>query len=144
MFTSLVNVPSGIDFSELGKDNEFEWNQFHVKGWGLQDFEGHVPVATKNSTMRSVPLTWLLLDSQLTVDLIANPKMLLNIRKVRSEDTIRVHCNIGAKIVDRVGNLHGYGTVWYEPSWMTNILLMSRATKKFWVVFDSEGGNFSR
>ena len=96
-----------------------------------------------NATGRAVPLAWLLLDSQLTVDLIANSKMLLNIRKVRSEDAIRVHCNSGVKVVDRVGDLPGYGTVWYELTGIANILSMSRATKNFWVVFDIEGRNFS-
>ena len=64
-----------------------------------------------NATGGAVPLTWILLDSQLTVDLISNPRILLNIRKVRSEDDIRVHCNSGVKVVDRVGDLPGYGTV---------------------------------
>ena len=41
-----------------------------------------------NATGRAVLLKWLLLDSQSTVDLIANPKMLLNTRKVQSEDAI--------------------------------------------------------
>ena len=65
-----------------------------------------------NATRWAVPLTWILLDRQLTVDLIANPKMLLNIRKVRSEDAIGVHCNSGVKIVGRFGDLSGYGTLW--------------------------------
>ena len=63
-----------------------------------------------NSTGRAVPLTWLLLDSQLTVDLIANTKMLVNIRKVRGKDAIRVHYNRRVKIVYRVSDLSGYGT----------------------------------
>ena len=68
--------------------------------------------------------------------------MLLNIRKVRVKDAIRVHYNSVVKIVDRVGDLPGYRTVWYKPTGIVNILSMSRATKKFWVVFDSEGRNF--
>ena len=99
MFTPSVDVQSGIYFSELGEDDTFTWHQFHVKGWGARDFEGHAPMAMHNDTGRAVTLTWLLLDSQLTVDLIANPKMLLNIRKVRGEDSIRVHCNSGVKTV---------------------------------------------
>ena len=67
---------------------------------------------THNATGRAVPLSWLVLDSHLTVDLIATPKMLLNIRKVRGEDAIRVHCNRGVKIVDRVGDLPGYRNFW--------------------------------
>ena len=123
-------VPSGIDFSELGEDNELTWHQFHVEGWGVQDFEGNTTVAMQNATGRAVPFTWLLLDSQLTVDLIANPRMFLNIRKVQSKDAIRVYCNSGVKVVDRVVDLPGYGAVWYEPTGIARILSISRATKK--------------
>ena len=97
-----------------------------------------------NNSGQVVPLTWLLLDSQSTVDLIANPRILLNVRKVRSKDAICGHCNSGVKVLDRVGNLPVYGTVWYEPTGIANILSMSRATKTFWVIIDSEGGNFFR
>ena len=56
-------------------------------------------MAMQNATGLAVPLTFLLIDSQLLVDLIANPKMLLNIRKVRGNDNIRVHCNNGVNIM---------------------------------------------
>ena len=108
-----------------------------------QDFEGHAPVAMKNATGRAVTLTWLLLNSQSKVDLIANPRMLLNIRKVRIEDAICVYYNSGVKVVDRVNDLPGYGNIWYEPTGIAKILSISRATKKFRVVFDSERRNFS-
>ena len=52
---------------------------------------GHAPVAMHNTTGLAVPLTWLLLNSQSTVDLIANEEMMVNIRTVRGKDTIRVH-----------------------------------------------------
>ena len=70
--------------------------------------------------------------------------MLLNIRKVRSEDALRVHCNSRFKFVDIVSDLTVYGTVWYEPTGIANILSTSRATKKFWVIFNSEGGEIFR
>ena len=50
------------------------------------------------------------------VDLIATAKMLVNIMKVRGEEAKRVHCNGGIKILDRVGDLHGYRTVWYKQT----------------------------
>ena len=78
-----------------------------------------------------MPLTWLLLDSQYMVDLIANTRILLNIRKVWSKDAIRVNCNSGFKVVDRVSDLPSYGTVWYEPTGIANIISMLMATKKF-------------
>ena len=96
-----------------------------------------------NNAGRAVTLTWLLLNRHSTVDLIANAKMLVNTSTVRGEDAIRVHCNRGVNIVDIFGDIPGYGTVWYEPIGIANILSMLMATKKFWFVFDSEGGHFS-
>ena len=137
LFTSSGEEHLETDFSELGEDDKFSWHQFHIKGWGERDFEGHATLVMYNYNGRAVPLTWLLLYSQLTVDLIANPNMLLNIRRVRSENAIRVHCDSRVKVVDRISELPGYGTVWYESTGIVNILYMSRATKKFRVIFDS-------
>ena len=60
---------------------------------------------------------------------------------MRSKDAIHMHCNSGVKVVDRFEDSPGYENFWYEPTGITNILSMSRATKKFRVVFGSEGGN---
>ena len=57
MFTSLVDVQSGINFSEMGEDDEFTWHHFHVEVWRARYFEGHTPVAMHNTTGRAVPLT---------------------------------------------------------------------------------------
>ena len=61
MFTSLMDVQSGIYFSELGEDDKSTWHQFHIKDWVARDFEGHAPVAMHNATERAVTLTWILL-----------------------------------------------------------------------------------
>ena len=110
----------------------------------MQYFEVHTPVAMHNTTGRAVPLTWLLLHSQSTVDLIANAKMLLNIRKMRVKDAIRVQCNSRVNIVDRVGDLPGYNTLWYEPTGISNIISISSVTKTCRVVFNSKGKNCFR
>ena len=142
MFTSSVDHTYGTDFGQLGEDNKFTWHQFHFEVWGAQYLEGNAPVAMHNTTGRAVSLTCLLLNSQSKVELIVNEKMLVNIRKVRGEDAIRVHSNIGVNILDRVSDLPGYGTVWYKPIEIANFLSMSMATNKFRVFFNSEGGNY--
>ena len=78
------------------------------------------------------------------MDLIANHKMLVNIRVVQEKDEILVHCNRGVKIVKNTNNLPGYENVWYKPIGIPNILLMSRVIRIFRMVFDSEGGSFFR
>ena len=72
----------------------------------------------------------LILDNQLAVDLIVNPKMLVNTRTVRYEDAIWFHCNSGAKVLNQVGKLPGYENVWYKPTWIDNILSMPRVNMK--------------
>ena len=44
-FTSSMDAPFGIDFIEMGEDDEFTWHQFHVKGWGVR---GKCTLAPKN------------------------------------------------------------------------------------------------
>ena len=61
-----------------------------------------------NTTRHAVPLTLLLLDRQSKADLVANAKILVNLRKGRGKDVIRVHCNRRVKILDRVSDLPGY------------------------------------
>ena len=87
-----------------------------------------------NNTGKAVSTTWLVLERKLTVDLIAKPKMVVNIWTVRDKEAIRVHCNSEKKLVNQFGKLPGYGTVWYEPTGITNILYMSRVTRKYQVV----------
>jgi hypothetical protein len=40
-----------------------------------------------------------------------------------------------------VGDLPGYGTVWYDPQSIANILSLKRVKSKYRVVFDSDGGS---
>ena len=141
MFTLLLDHTSRTDFSDLGEGKKFTWHQFHVKVWGAQNFEGHTPVAMHNTTGYALPLTWIPLDSQSTVDLIVNKKVLVSISNVQGEDAIIVHFNSGFKIVNKFDNLLGYGTVWYKPTGIAKIISISRTTNKFLVVFDSNGGD---
>ena len=39
------------------------------------------------------------------------------------------------------GDLPGYGTVWYHPSGIANILFLGRVWKQYRITFDSEVGN---
>ena len=69
-----MDVQSWIDFSDLGEEEKFTWHKFHFEEWGERYFEGNTPLAMHNATRRAVTLTWNLIDSQLTVDLIADTK----------------------------------------------------------------------
>jgi hypothetical protein len=88
---------------------------------------------------RTIPESWILLDNQSTVDMFANASLLRNIRKATS--TMKILCNAGVAMTNLIGELPGYGTVWYNKDSIANILSLARVKKKFQVMFDSGNHN---
>jgi hypothetical protein len=74
------------------------------------------------------------------MDLFSNRNLLTNIR--RSPTRMRVRCNAGWRSTNMVGDLPGYGTVWYDPRSIANILSLSKVNQKYHVRYDSSDGKF--
>mmetsp|Transcript_23507 Transcript_23507/g.34276 ORF Transcript_23507/g.34276 Transcript_23507/m.34276 type:complete len:160 (+) Transcript_23507:371-850(+) len=66
---------------------------------------------------------WTLLDSQSTVDLFCNGKMLKHIKMVNT--WLQIYSTGGTTHTNQVGFLEGYCWVWYHPKGIANILLLS-------------------
>jgi len=82
----------------------------------------------------AIPKTWILLDSQSTVDVFSNPKLLTNICVAKRSLTL--YCNAGKAIINKKGDLKGYGTVWFYPDGIANILSLGNVKKKHRVTYD--------
>ena len=86
-----------------------------------------------------LPMEWVLLDNQSTINVFVNRRLLKNIRRI--EQYMYIHCTAGVTRTNLVGDLPGYGTVWFHPDGIANILSLSRVKTKYRITFDSDENN---
>jgi hypothetical protein len=77
---------------------------------------------------------WVLLESQSTVDQIANPAFLSNIRKAKRPTS--VHCNAGLSYSSLEGEFDTL-TFKHNPKGVANVLSLHQAKDRCRVTYDS-------
>ena len=84
--------------------------------------------------------TDILLDAGSTFSVFKNPDMVLNIRE--SQRTLKAYTNGGRHDSNKVADLPGFFTVWFNPSSMINILAWCNVTNKFRITADTSVGKY--
>jgi hypothetical protein len=85
--------------------------------------------------------TWLLLDSQSTVDMVSKCNLVTKIHWVKTQLIIR--CNAEIKTTNYKGRLSGYEWAWFYPGGIFNILSLNRAKDRYRLTLDSATDNYS-
>lgn len=88
-----------------------------------------------------IDLNWILLNSESSVNLVVNKDPLTNIRRAPNNGFMRVHYNAGMAVTHQIGELNGFGTVWYDNIGIANIISLGLVTNKYRVTIDSEIDN---
>ena len=81
--------------------------------------------------------TWALLDNQSTVDVFSNICFLKKIRK--SDRSLPIFSTEGRTTTDLQGDLPEYGTLWFQPEGIVNILSFSKVADRYRVPYDRTG-----
>jgi len=109
---------------ESGPDKYYE-GQFKD-----DDFEGIVfaqkDVICNIQEKAGIPKTWILSDSQSTVDVFCNARLLNNVRDAKRQ--LVLHCNAGTTIITKKGDLKKKG----------DLLSLSNVSKIYRVTYDSD------
>jgi len=85
---------------------------------------------------------WILLDTQSNCDIFRNNELLKNVRASQGP-ALRLKSNGGEMRCGSVGDVAGYGTVWYSPQSMANILSFANVRKRYRITM-STGPNDPR
>jgi len=125
---------TALDDDKTSDDDSYDDNSIFED----KDYEGFAFVQDVTCNMNDkagIPDSWILLDSQSTVNVFKNRKLLKNIRDAKK--ALSLHCNAGIAMVNKIGDLPGYGTVWFYEDGIANILSLNNLKKKYRVTYDS-------
>ena len=126
------------EFGGANSDSEVEDVDEFGLGFHINGIESSRPSEIILANRNLIPDTWILLDSQSTVDIFRNKNLLKEVKKVDEGRGVRCFCNSGYQDTHEEGTLAGYGKVWYNDSFLANILSFAKVSDKYRITIDTK------
>lgn len=142
---TILHVEGGHGGFDDGELDQVSGNSMYVSSPGdvheLMFLQSNDRAGSRRSSSNRTPIpaTWILIDSQSTIDVFSNAELLTGIERYNT--TMHIRCNAGVKSTNLRGYMAGYGWVWYFPLGIANILSLSHVKDKYRVTFDSATDN---
>jgi hypothetical protein len=116
------------------KDKEAKQTHENIAEEEGQDLDEGENIFVQSGARGGVNRSYVLLDNQSTVNQIANPSLLANIRNAKNP--ITVHCNNGSSYTNLEGDLGGM-TMYHNPYGIANVPSLESTKVKHRVTYDS-------
>ena len=101
----------------------------------VQTHHSDVTFLQSNDRYNMIPSSWILLDSQSTVSVFNNRRLLKNVRPTK--DILKVYTNGGTQLSNQEGDNDVFGKVWYNQESLANILSLALVRRTCRVTYDS-------
>jgi hypothetical protein len=101
------------------------------------NFSFHQQSTINITPAHMIDKNWILIDSESTVNIFSNGKFLRNIRHCGDEHGMRIHSNGGYQDTHMIGDLPGFGPVWYNKGSLANILSLAAVRKICRITMDT-------
>ena len=83
-----------------------------------------------------IPASWILLDSQSTVSIFVSESLVENVRPC--DAVLELHTNGGLQLTQHIAEYPGFGTVWFNPHGLANILSLAAVRRVRRVTMDTD------
>ena len=148
-----INKQKGANHNQQGasaneserKKNELDENSTGSsddkrKGWsGLQVNLFGKKEKLKETNLKDLKQGSIILDNGSTLSIFGSPDMVTDIRE--SNVTLELSTNAGTREINKIANVPGFGTVWFDDEAIANIFGLSDLKMKHRVTYDSEKGD---